>query len=129
MQKLVMHHCQLLISQRLKVLLTNLEELTSMNLILIHWNLILDCVVGYEIMILINKMKFDELTLKMVRIDLMSQSTQNLDKKITFVAFNLRGTSYFLQGLNIHVIKIQYFVCHAFYLVSHLGILRNVYSL
>jgi hypothetical protein len=80
-------------------------------------------------MILVNRMKFDELTLEMVRTDLMSKSTQNLDKKITFVAFNLYGTSYFLHGLNIHMIKMQRFVCHAFYLVSHLGILRNMYSL
>jgi hypothetical protein len=39
------------------------------------------------------QMKFNKLTLEMFRIDLISQSTQNLDKKITFVAFNLRGTA------------------------------------
>jgi len=54
---------------------------------------------------------------------------QNLEIKIIFVAFNLRGTIYFLHGLNIRAKKMQHFVYHAFSLISHLGILRNVYSL
>jgi hypothetical protein len=113
----------------LKILLTILKKLTLMNLILVHWNMIMDCIVRYGIMMLINVMKFDELTFKLVHIDVLFESIQNLEKKITFVAFNLRGSSYFLLGLNIHLIKMQYFICHAFSLISHLGILRNKYSL
>jgi hypothetical protein len=50
-------------------------------------------------------------------------------KKIIFVAFNLRGTIYFHHGLNIHLKKMQHFVYPAFFLISHLDILHNVYSL
>jgi hypothetical protein len=37
-------------------------------------------------------MKFDELTLDLVRTDLQSQTTRNLENKIIFVAFNFHGT-------------------------------------
>jgi hypothetical protein len=77
----------------------------AINLILVHWSLILDCVVRYENMILIIEMKFEELTLKAICTDLRSQTTLNLENKVIFVAFNLRGTIYFLHGLNIHAIK------------------------
>jgi hypothetical protein len=50
-------------------------------------------------------------------------------KLVIFVAFNLHDLNYFLHGLNIHLIKIQPFVCHAFSLVSHVEILHNMYSL
>jgi len=50
-------------------------------------------------------------------------------KLVIFLAFNLHDLNYFLHGLNIHLIKIQPFVCHAFYLVSHVEILHNMYSL
>jgi hypothetical protein len=46
-----------------------------MNLILVHWNMIMDCVVRYKNMILIAEMKFKELTLKLVYTDLRSQTT------------------------------------------------------
>jgi hypothetical protein len=101
----------------------------AMNLILAHWSMILDCVVKYENMMLITEMKFEELTLKLVRTDLRSQTTRNLENKIISVAFNLHGTIYFLHGLNIHLRKMQPFVYPAFFLISHLGILHNVYSL
>ena len=84
------------------------EELTSMNLILFHWNMIVDCIVRYEIMILVNVMKFKELTLKLVCINIIFESTENLEKKIIFVAFNLNGSSYFLHSLNIRLIKMQH---------------------
>jgi len=71
-------------------------------------------------------MKFNELTLKLVCTNILSQ---NMDKKIIFIAFNLHGSRYFLHGLNIRVLKMQHFVCHAFSLISYLGILCNVYSL
>jgi hypothetical protein len=77
---------------------------------------------------IINRMKFEELTLKLVHTDLISQRTKNLDMQITFVAFNVRGSYYFLFGLNIYLINMQRFVFHAFSLVNHLGILRKVYS-
>jgi hypothetical protein len=96
-----------------------------MNLILVHWSLILDCVVRYGSIMLINGMKFDELTLKLVRTNLSTHTTQNPEIEIIFVAFNLRGSIYFLHGLNIHVKKIQHFVYHAFSLISHLDILRT----
>jgi hypothetical protein len=78
---------------------------------------------------LITEMKFEELTLKLVRIDLRSQTTQNLENKTIFVAFNLHGTIYFLHGLNILLRKMQPFVYPTFFLISHLSILHNVYSL
>jgi hypothetical protein len=100
-----------------------------MNLILIHWSMILDCVLRYGNMMLIIGMKFEELTLELVRTDLRSKTTQNLEKKIIFVAFNIRGTIYFHHGLNINLKKMQHFVYPAFFLISHLDILHNVYSL
>jgi hypothetical protein len=54
------------------------------NLILVHWSLILNFVVRYGTRMLINGMKFKEFTLKLVYTDVLSQSTQNMDKKITF---------------------------------------------
>ena len=75
------------------------------NLILVHWSMILDCVIKYENMMLITEIKFEELTLELVRIDLQSKTTQNLEKNVIFVAFNLHGTIYFLHNLNIHVKK------------------------
>ncbi|XP_059458258.1 uncharacterized protein LOC132187841 [Corylus avellana] len=63
MSTLVMHHRQLLTSQFLKILLKDFGELMAMNLILVHWSLILDCVVRYGNMMLITEMKFEELTL------------------------------------------------------------------
>jgi hypothetical protein len=57
----------------------------AMNLILLHWSLILDCIVRYENIMLINEMKFEELTLKLVHTNLFSQTTRNLDNKIIFV--------------------------------------------
>ena len=101
----------------------------AMNLILAHWSMILDCVVKYENMMLITSMKFERLTLKLVCTDLRFQTTQNLENKIIFVAFNLYSTIYFLHSLNIHVRKMQSFVCSAFFLISHLIILHNMYSL
>jgi hypothetical protein len=91
---LVIHRRQLLIFQFLKILLKDFGELMVMNLILIHWSMILDCVLRYGNMMLITGMKFEELTLELVRTDLRSKITQNLEKKIIFVAFNLRGTIY-----------------------------------
>jgi hypothetical protein len=44
----------------------------TMNLILVHWNMIMDCVIRYKNMMLIAEMKFEELTLKLVHIDLWS---------------------------------------------------------
>jgi hypothetical protein len=125
---LVINYCQLLISQLLKILLKDFGELMIMNLILVHWSLILDYIVKYGNIMLINKMKFKELTLILVLTNLFSQTTRNLDYKIIFVAFNLYGPIYFL-GLNIRVRKIQPFVYPAFYLISNLGILSNKYSL
>jgi hypothetical protein len=75
MSMLVIHHHQLLISQFLKILLKDFEELMAMNLILIHWNMIMDCVIRYKNMMLIAKMKFKEFTLKLVHINLRSQTT------------------------------------------------------
>jgi hypothetical protein len=46
-----------------------------MNLILVHWNMIMDCVVRYKNIMLIVEMKFEELTLKLVHTDLRSQTT------------------------------------------------------
>ena len=71
--------------------------------------------------------EIQELTLKLVRTNVISQHTENWDKQITFVAFNFRGSCYFLHDLNIHLIKMQHFAFHAFSLESHLGILPNVY--
>jgi hypothetical protein len=129
MSMLVIHHRQLLISQFLKILLKDFGELMAMNLILAHWSMILDCVVRYGNMMLITEMKFEELTLKLIRTNLQSQTTRNLENKTIFVAFNLHGTIYFLHGLNILLRKMQPFVYPAFFLISHLGILHNVYSL
>jgi hypothetical protein len=126
---LVIHRRQLLISQFLKILLKDLRELMTMNLILVHWSIILDCVVKYGNMMLITKMKFEELTLELVRTGLWSQTTQNLENKVIFVTFNFRSTIYFFYGLNIHVRKMQHFVYPTFFLISHLDILYNVYSL
>jgi hypothetical protein len=75
MSMLVIHHHQLLISQFLKILLKDFEELMAMNLILIHWNMIMDYVIRYKNMMLIAKMKFEEFTLKLVHTDLRSQTT------------------------------------------------------
>jgi hypothetical protein len=72
---LVMHHHQLLIFQFLKILLKDFRELMAINLILVHWNIIMDCVVKYKNMMLIAEMKFEELTLKLVYTDLRSQTT------------------------------------------------------
>jgi hypothetical protein len=102
---LVIHRRQLLISQFLKILLKDFRELMAMNLILVHWSMILDYVIKYGNMMLVIEMKFKELTLELVHTDLWSQTTQNLEKKAISVAFNLRGTIYFLHGLNIHVKK------------------------
>jgi hypothetical protein len=44
------------------------------NLILTHWNMIIDCVVRYENMMLIAEIKFEELTLKLVCTDLCTVS-------------------------------------------------------
>jgi hypothetical protein len=77
---------------------------------------------------LINEMKFKELTLMLVHTNLLSQTTRNLDYKIIFVAFNLHGSIYFFD-LNIRVTKMQHFVYAAFSLISNLGILCNGYSL
>jgi hypothetical protein len=44
----------------------NLEELMSINLVLVRWSLFLDYIVKYGSIMLINEMKFDELTLKLV---------------------------------------------------------------
>jgi glucose-6-phosphate-specific signal transduction histidine kinase len=75
MSILVIHHHQLLISQFLKILLKDFKKLMAMNLILVHWNIIMDCVVRYKNMMLIAEMKFEELTLKLVHTDLRSQTT------------------------------------------------------
>jgi hypothetical protein len=75
MSMLVIHLHQLLISQFLKILLKDFGELMAMNLILVHWNMIMDCIVRYKNMMLIAEMKFEELTLKLVHIDLWSQTT------------------------------------------------------
>jgi hypothetical protein len=48
----------------------------AINLILVHWNMIMDCVVRYKNMILIAEMKFEKLILKLVHI-LRSQTTQS----------------------------------------------------
>jgi hypothetical protein len=101
----------------------------AINLILAHWSIILDCVVRYENIMLITDMKFEELTLKLVRTDLRSQTTQNLENKIIFVAFNIHGTIYFLYGLNILARKMQPFVYPTFFLISHMRILHNMYLL
>jgi hypothetical protein len=75
MSMLMIHHYQLLISQLLKILLKDFEELMVMNLILVHWNIIIDCVVRYKNMMLIAEMKFEELILKLVHTDIRSQTT------------------------------------------------------
>ena len=126
MSMLVIHHHQ---SQFLKILLKDFRELMVMNLILAHWSMVLDCIVRYGNMMLITEMKLEQLTLKLVCTDLRSQTTRNLKNKIISVAFNLHSTIYFLHGLNILVKKMQPFVYPAFFLISHLGILHNVYSL
>jgi hypothetical protein len=72
---LVIHHHQLLKSQFLKILLKYFGELMAMNLILVHWNIIMDCVIRYKNMMLIGEMKFEELTLKLIHTDLRSQTT------------------------------------------------------
>ena len=65
MSMLVIHHRQFLISQFLKILLKDFGELMTMNLILVHWSMILGCVVKYENMMLIIERKFEKLTLKL----------------------------------------------------------------
>jgi hypothetical protein len=92
-----------------------------MNLILVHWSLILDCVVRYGNIMLINGMKFDELTLKLVRTNLSSKSTQNPEIQIIFVAFNLRGSIYFFHGLNIHAKKDATFCLPCFFFNKPFG--------
>jgi hypothetical protein len=77
---------------------------------------------------LINEIKFEELTLMLVHTNLFSQTTRNLDYKIIFIAVNLHGSIYFL-GLNIRMRKMQPFVYPAFFLISNMGILCNEYSL
>jgi hypothetical protein len=44
----------------------------TMNLILVHWSIILDCIDRYENIVLITEMKFEEFTLKLVRTNLRS---------------------------------------------------------
>jgi hypothetical protein len=75
MSMLVIHHHQLLIFQFLKIILKDFEELMAINLILIHWNMIMDCIIRYKNIMLIAKMKFKEFTLKLVHTDLQSQTT------------------------------------------------------
>jgi hypothetical protein len=96
MSMLVIHHHQLLISQFLKILLKDFEELMAMNLILIHWNMIMDCVIRYKNMMLIAKMKFEEFTLKLVHIDLRSQT-------VTVPPSNILDPSLFVTLLFQHV--------------------------
>jgi hypothetical protein len=47
----------------------------TMNLILVYWNMIMDCVVRYKNIMLIVEMKFEELILKLIHTDLRSQTT------------------------------------------------------
>jgi hypothetical protein len=84
-----------------------------MNLILLHWSLIIYDVVRYENIMLFNEIKFEELILMLVHTNLLSQTIRNLDCKIIFVAFNLHGSVYFL-GLNIRVRKMQHFCLPCF---------------
>jgi hypothetical protein len=128
MSMLMIDHRQLLISQFLKFFLKDFKELMTINLILVHCSLILDYVIRYENIMLINDMKFEELTLMLVHTNLFSQTIRNLDYKIIFVSFNLYGSVYFL-GLNIRARKMQPFVYPAFSLISNLDILHNMYLL
>jgi hypothetical protein len=63
-----------------------------MNLILVHWNMIMDCVVRYKNIMLIVEMKFEELTLKLVHTDLRSQTT-------TIPSSNILGPSLVARGI------------------------------
>jgi hypothetical protein len=122
---MVIHRHQLLIFQFLKIILKDFGELMAINLILVPWSIILDCIIRYGNMMLITEMKFKELTLELVHTNLWPKTTQNLEKKVIFVAFNICGTIYFLHGLNIHVKRMQHFVYSAFILISHLDILHT----
>lgn len=53
---------------------------------------------------------------------------KNLDQKSIVVAFKRLGTISFQNGSNILLRKMQHFVFHVFYFISHLGILEKMHS-
>ena len=105
-------------SQFKKILNQNFKKL-----ILVCWSEILDCINKYEIIMLINVMKSDELTVTMVFSNPNCLHTKNPDQKSIIVAFNTLGSNSFQHGLNILLRKMQHFVFHVFSFISHLGIL------
>ena len=79
-----------------------------------------DYVVKYGAILLINKMKFDELIFEQVRTTLYVQKTRSL--KIMVATFKVHGMLCFLLGWNILLQMMLLFVYPAFFLIKHLGI-------
>ena len=111
---LVMHHCQPLMSisqfqkmsitQFQKILMSQFQKMSISQfwkilkqnfekLILACWSVIPDCVHKYQIIMLINVMKFNQLILRLVHTNLFFQYTENPNEKIILVAFNLLGSN------------------------------------
>ena len=108
---------------RSKILNQNFKKL-----ILVCWSGVPYCVNKYGIIMLINVMKFDELTITMVFSNLLWLHTKNPDQKSIVVAFNNLGFNSFHHGLNILLQKMQHFVSHVFSFISHLGFLDKMHS-
>jgi hypothetical protein len=77
---------------------------------------------------LINMMKFDELTITIVFSNPHCLHTKNPDQKSIVIAFKTLSSNSFENGLNILLRKMQHFVSHVFSFISHLGILNKMHS-
>ena len=86
----------MLISQFKKILIENFKKL-----ILVCWSGILDYVNKYGIIMLINVMKSDELTITIVYSNPHCLHTKNPNQKSIVVAFKTLGSNSFQNGLNI----------------------------
>ena len=66
--------------------------------------LILDSVRKYEIMMLMNEMKFNGLTLILVHTNLNQMSKRKINLEVILIDFNIHGLqlTHFVHGLNVH---------------------------
>ena len=106
-----------------KMLISQFKKIFNQNfkkLILFCWNRILDCVNKYMIIMLINVMKSNELTITMVFCNPNCLHSKNPNQKSIVIAFNTLGSNSFQHGLNILLWNMQHFVSHVLSFISYM---------
>ena len=97
------------------------------KLILILWIMIREHANKYGNIMLINVMKFDVLTLKIVHTNLLQRHTKKVES--TIVAFKLLGLNIIQHGLNILLRKMQLIVYLALSFIIQMGLWDKIHSL